>query len=47
MSSRFMCDYLDYIKHETLSDEVKQGVPEEGAHAESYKINGYEMKLGV
>jgi hypothetical protein len=42
-----MNDYKDYIKHETLSDEVKQDVPAEAAHAESYKINGYEMKLGV
>jgi hypothetical protein len=33
--------------HETLSDEVKQGVPAEGIHCESYKISGYEMKLGV
>jgi isoleucyl-tRNA synthetase len=42
-----MKDYEDYIKHETLSDEVKPGISAEAAHAESYKINGYEMKLGV
>jgi isoleucyl-tRNA synthetase len=42
-----MKDYEDYIKHETLSDEIKQCVPAEGVHAESYKINGYEMRLGV
>ncbi len=40
-------DYKDYIMHETLSDEVKRGVPAEGIHCESYKISGYEMKLGV
>jgi isoleucyl-tRNA synthetase len=40
-----MKDYEDYIKHETLSDEVKPGISAEAAHAESYKINGYEMKL--
>jgi isoleucyl-tRNA synthetase len=42
-----MKDYEDYIKHETLSDEIRQNVPAEGAHSESYKISGYEMKLAV
>jgi len=42
-----MRDYADYIKHETLSDEIQSGVPSAGVHSESYKISGYEMKLGV
>ncbi|NLL90020.1 MAG: isoleucine--tRNA ligase [Dehalococcoidales bacterium] len=42
-----MNDYKDYIMHETLSDEVAQGVPAEGVHCENFKISGYEMKLGV
>ena len=42
-----MNDYKDYIMHETLSDEVAQGVPVKGVHCENFKISGYEMKLGV
>ena len=42
-----MQDYQDYIKHETLSDEIRRGVPEEGVHSGSYKISGYEVKLAV
>jgi isoleucyl-tRNA synthetase len=39
--------YEDYIKHETLSDEIRKGVPEEEVQSGSYKINGYEVKLAV
>ncbi|MFA5629149.1 MAG: isoleucine--tRNA ligase [Dehalococcoidales bacterium] len=40
-------DYADYIKHETLSDDIKLGVPTEGVCSASCKINGYEMQLAV
>ncbi len=42
-----MNDYADYIKHETLSDEINNTIPSEGVNSQSFKINGYEMKLGV
>ncbi len=35
-----MNDYTDYIKHETLSDEIKNTVPPESVHTGSYRING-------
>ncbi len=36
-----------YIKQETLSRELVEGVPGEGAHAESFKLGGYKILLGV
>ncbi len=37
----------DYIKQETLSRKLVEGVPEEGVFTESYKLGGYEILLGV
>jgi len=42
-----MQDWADYIKQETLSRELVEGVPEENAFTESYKLSGYEIRLGV
>ena len=37
----------DYIKQETLSRELIDGVPEEGVFTESFKLGGYKVLLGV
>ncbi|HUV57160.1 MAG TPA: isoleucine--tRNA ligase [Dehalococcoidales bacterium] len=39
--------FADYIKQETLSRELVEGVPPEGVFAESYKLSGYDILLGV
>jgi len=36
-----------YIKQETLSRQLVEGVPEEGAYTESHKIDGHDVLLGV
>jgi len=40
-------DFADYIKQETLSRELVEGVPQEGVFTESYKLGGYDILLGV
>ncbi len=42
-----MADFADYIKQETLSRQLIEGVPEPGAYAESYRLGDYEILLGV
>jgi len=42
-----MVDFADYIKQETLSRELVEGVPEEGVFTESHKLSGYDISLGV
>lgn len=42
-----MRDFSDYIKQETLSHQLIAGSPEPGAFAESVKLGGHAMKLGV
>jgi len=42
-----MSDFSDYIKQETLSREIVQGIPEEGIFTESYKLDGNDIRLGV
>ncbi len=37
----------DYIKQETLSKDLAAGVPEHGVYAESFKLSGHPVKLGV
>ncbi|MBA7641075.1 Isoleucine--tRNA ligase [subsurface metagenome] len=39
--------FADYIKQETLSQELIEGLPEPGAFTESYKLGGYDILLGV
>ncbi|HEY83390.1 MAG TPA: isoleucine--tRNA ligase [Dehalococcoidia bacterium] len=42
-----MGDFAQYIKQETLSEQLVEGVPEEGVYRESYKLDGHELTLGV
>ncbi len=42
-----MADFSDYIKQETLSQKLIDGVPEEGVFTERQKISGYDVLLGV
>lgn len=42
-----MGDFAGYIKQETLSQQLDEGVPEEGVFKESYKLGGYQVLLGV
>jgi isoleucyl-tRNA synthetase len=42
-----MADFADYIKQETLSRELVEGVPQEGVFTERHKLSGYELSLGV
>jgi isoleucyl-tRNA synthetase len=44
---RVMTDFADYIKQETLSNELVEGVPQEGVFSERHKLSGYEITLGV
>jgi len=44
---RVMEDFADYIKQETLSRQLIEGIPEEGVFTEGYKLSGYEILLGV
>ena len=36
-----------YIKQETLSNELVEGVPQEGVFSERHKLSGHEITLGV
>jgi len=42
-----MEDFADYIKQETLSRQLVEGVPTEGVFTESHKLGGYDILLGV
>ena len=42
-----MADFADYIKQETLSERLIEGVPEKVNYTESYKLGGYNVLLGV
>ena len=42
-----MEDFADYIKQETLSSQLVEGVLEEGVFTESHKLAGYNILLGV
>jgi len=42
-----MEDFADYIKQETLSRELVDGVPQEGVFTESHRLGDYEVLLGV
>ena len=44
---RVMEDFADYIKQETLSRELVDGVPEEGVFTESHRLGDYDVLLGV
>ncbi len=40
-------ELADYIRQETLSDILVEGVPAEGVFSEGFKLDGHEVKLGV
>ncbi len=40
-------DLAGYIKQETLSRELVEGVPEQDVFTENYKLSGYDILLGV
>jgi len=40
-------DFADYIKQETLSGQLVEGVPQQDVFTESYKLAGHEILLGV
>jgi len=42
-----MEDFADYIKQETLSQQLIEGAPGEGVFTERYKLSGYDILLGV
>jgi len=42
-----IANFADYIKQETLSRKLVEGIPEESVFTESYKLSGYEILLGV
>jgi len=44
---KVMADFADYIKQETLSQQLVEGVPKEDVFTESHKLSGYEVTLGV
>ena len=39
--------FSDYIRHETLSEELTEGAAPEGAHTESQSMDGVDVTLGV
>jgi len=45
--NQVMEDFADYIKQETLSRQLVEGVPEQDVFTESYKLGGYDILLGV
>ena len=40
-------NFADYIKQETLSRQLIEGIPEPGAYTETFNINGSRVMLGV
>jgi isoleucyl-tRNA synthetase len=44
---RVMEDFADYVKQETLSTELVEGVSQEGVFTESYNLGGGDILLGV
>jgi isoleucyl-tRNA synthetase len=37
----------DYVKQETLSRQIVSSVPEQGTYAESFKLGGHSIRIGV
>ncbi len=44
---RVMVEFADYISQETLSHQLIEGMPGEGAFTESYKLGDHDILLGV
>jgi len=45
--SQVMADFAEYIKQETLSEQLVEGIPGEGVFTESHKLGGCDLSLGV
>ena len=45
--SQVIADFAEYIKQETLSEQLVEGVPEEGAFTQSLKLGDLALLLGV
>jgi hypothetical protein len=45
--TRVMKDFGDYIKQETLSLELTEGAPPEGAYAEKQRVSDSDVLLAV
>ena len=39
--------FADYIRQETLADDIEEGIPEDVDLQEEHKISGYHLTLGV
>ena len=46
-TGRVMAEFADYIKRETLSRELLEGIPAEGVFSEQYKLAGHAVMLAV
>ena len=44
---RVMTGFADYIRQETLSEELQERRPEEGTYVETHQVQGMEVVLGV
>jgi len=45
--NKVIAGFTDYIKQETLSEQLLSGAPAQGSYAESFKLEGHELGLGV
>ncbi|MFC1860907.1 isoleucine--tRNA ligase [Chloroflexota bacterium] len=45
--SQVMANNADYIKQETLSQQIVYGMPEQDVFTQKYKLSGYDISLGV
>jgi isoleucyl-tRNA synthetase len=39
--------FADYIRQETLADDIEEGIPEDVDLREDHKINGCRLSLGI
>jgi hypothetical protein len=39
--------FADYIKQETLSDDIGEGIPDDVDLREDHKISGYHISMGI
>jgi len=42
-----MADFAEYIKQETLSRQLVEGIPKQDIFSQSYRLGGYDISLGV
>ncbi len=45
--NKVIADFADYIKQETLSEQLLDSAPAQGAYEESFRLEGHELRLGV